>query len=66
MNRLGEWDDDTPVYDLANAPVTDMDEEPDEPLTRGGTGGSALAHVREHAFGWCLVGQRFVGAGGVT
>ena len=41
MNRLGEWDDDTPVYDLADAPVTDVDEEPDEldePLTRGEAG----------------------------
>lgn len=32
MSGLGEWDDDTPVYDLGNAPVADVDEEHDEPL----------------------------------
>lgn len=29
---LGEWDDDAPVYDLGDAPVADVDEEPDEPV----------------------------------
>ena len=32
MSGLGEWDDDAPVYDLGNAPVADVDEEPDEPV----------------------------------
>lgn len=32
MSGLGEWDDDAPVYDLGNAPVADVDDEPDEPL----------------------------------
>jgi len=34
MSSLGEWDDAVPVYDLADAPVADVDEEPDEPIGR--------------------------------
>lgn len=30
MSGLGEWDDDASVYDLGNAPVANVDEEPDE------------------------------------
>ena len=32
MSGLGEWDDDAPVYDLGDAPVADVDDEPDEPI----------------------------------
>lgn len=32
MSGLGEWDDDAPVYDLGDAPVADVDEEPGEPI----------------------------------
>ncbi|WP_029212102.1 DUF4913 domain-containing protein [Arsenicicoccus bolidensis] len=31
MSGLGEWDDDAPVYDLGDAPVADVDEEPGDP-----------------------------------
>lgn len=37
MSGLGEWDDNTPVYDLGDAPVAGVDEEQDEPADRIGS-----------------------------
>lgn len=42
---LGEWDDDAPVYDLGNAPVADVDEEPDEPVGPPDVGRKVAAAV---------------------
>lgn len=33
MSGLGEWDANTPLYDVGNAPVADVDEETEESLT---------------------------------
>jgi len=43
VSGLGEWDDNTPVYDLGDAPVADVDEEPEESLP--GVAGQVSATV---------------------
>jgi hypothetical protein len=45
MSSLGEWDNDAPVYDLGNAPVADVDEEPDEPVGPADVGRKVAAAV---------------------
>lgn len=47
MSGLGEWDDDVPVYDLGNAPVADVDEEPDEPVGPADVGRKVTAAAIE-------------------
>lgn len=60
MSGLGEWDDDAPVYDLGDAPVADVDEEPGDPRLYYG---SVDEFVREFV---CPTFRRNVGEEGRT